>query len=110
MVQKTPQKKKSNLEIINENLPLITSQYPLEQVEQAKKKLKFVKENAGLFPSTGSYIMTLDSVKRELEKYEKERSNELKKLDKKIKASAKRREESEVRKFNEYLKSGRRTY
>ncbi len=66
---KGSQKKKTNLEIIDENLPLIISQYPLEKVEQAKKKLQ-----------------------------------------KSIEVGKKRRGESEVRKFNEYLKSGRRTY
>ena len=43
--------KQTNLEIINENLPLITSKYPLEKVEQAKKKLVFIEKNAGLFVS-----------------------------------------------------------
>ncbi len=102
--------KQTNLEIINENLLLITSDYPMIKIEEAKKKLKFVKENAGLFPSTGSYIITLDSVKTELKVYEKEREKELKKLQKTIERSKKRREESEVRKFNAYLKSGMRTY
>lgn len=102
--------KQTNLQIINENLPLITSKYPMEQVEQAKKKLKFIKENAGLFPSTGAYIITLDSVKRELEQYEKERSKELKKFERTMKATKKRREESELRKFEAWRVSGSRTH
>lgn len=101
---------KSNLQIIFENLPLITSDYPMIKIEEAEKKLKFVEENAGLFPSTGSYIMTLSSVKGELEEYRKEREKELKKLKNQIEARKRRGEESEVRKFNEYLTSGRRTY
>jgi len=102
--------KKTNQEIINENLPLITSEYPLEKVEEAKKKLKFIKENAGLFSSTGSYIMTLDGVKKELEVYEEERAKELKKFEKSIERSKKRREESELRKFEAWRTSGSRTY
>lgn len=38
------------------------------------------------------------------------REKALKRLDRQKKKSQKRREESEVRKFEEYLKSGRRTY
>lgn len=101
---------KTNLEIINENLPLITSSFTAIKIEEAKEKLKFVEENAGLFPSTGSYIITLDSVKKELETYEKEREKETKKLKRQIEQGKKRRVEAEVRKFNTYLKSGMRTY
>ena len=38
------------------------------------------------------------------------RAKELKKMERNIKAAAKRQGEAEVRKFNEYLKLGRRTY
>lgn len=60
---------KTDLEIINENLALIPKDISTnKKVELGKKKLKFMKENAGLF-STGQYIFTLNSVKRELKEY-----------------------------------------
>lgn len=63
---------KSNLQKINENLPLIDLELTMEkQIEQAKKKVRFVEENPGLFNSTGSYVMTLHSTKRELDKLQK---------------------------------------
>ncbi len=64
--------KKTNLQIIDENLPLIDLELPVEkQIEQAKKKIKFVKDNAGLFYSTGSYVMTLHSTQEELKKLQR---------------------------------------
>ena len=38
------------------------------------------------------------------------RKKEIKKMERNMKISEKRKGESEIRKFNEYLKSGRRTY
>ena len=63
-------KKKTNLEIIKENLPLIPQDISNSlKIEIAERKLDFVDKNPGLFNSTGSYIMTRESIKRELKRY-----------------------------------------
>ena len=63
-------KTKTDLEIINENLPLIPKNIPVEEkIKMAEKKIEFIDNNAGLFRTSSQYIMTLDSVKRELKEY-----------------------------------------
>ena len=58
---------KNRLEIINENLPLIPKDISIdEQIKMAEKKLRFMKLRPELFISTGEYIMTLLSVKKEI--------------------------------------------
>ena len=62
--------KKTNLEIINENLPLIPKDITHSlKIEIAERKLDFVDKNPGLFPSTASYIMTRESIKNELKEF-----------------------------------------
>lgn len=59
--------RKTNLEVINENLPLIPKDTPTdEKIKLVKKKKKFVDDNAGLFQTASQYIMTCQSVQMEL--------------------------------------------